>query len=55
MKDQAHEAKHLAMHRYLNELLADYIAHHPKQKTYLDMPVKDLLRWAYEQAQRPTN
>lgn len=46
-----HKQKHILMHRYLDELLADFIAH--SKETPLGKPIRDLLNWSYKQTQNP--
>ena len=47
--DKEHKQVHKKLHFALDELLADYIKHHPKQIEFLSMPVKQLMDWSFEQ------
>lgn len=51
---EAHQARHVELHRALDELFADYIGHHLGARQFLDLPIGTLLRWSYEQTQHPT-
>ena len=54
MTPAEHKARHIELHRCLDELFADYIKHHPQQTAFTSMPFIDLLRWSAEQAMNPT-
>lgn len=54
MTPEEHKERHKLLHRMLDELFADYIAHHPDQSGFLKMPVFDLVRWSKEQRENPT-
>jgi hypothetical protein len=47
-----HKARHVELHKSLDELLADFIGHTgglPSQTT-----VMELIEWSYQQTQNPT-
>lgn len=48
-----HKARHIELHRMLDELLADFLAHNP-DKLPSTTPIMALLRWAHEQTLNPT-
>ena len=54
MSPEEHKERHKILHRHFDELFADYIDHHPKQVRFLEMPVRLLLDWSYEQTKNPT-
>lgn len=49
---ERHRQRHVQLHRALDELLADFIAH-TKGPT-LSRPIKDLIEWSYQQTIEPT-
>jgi hypothetical protein len=51
---EPHRQRHVELHAALDELFADYVRHHPAQVRFLDMPLRLLLTWAYEQTLQPT-
>jgi hypothetical protein len=53
MTKTEHKKRHLELHRALDELFADYIEHHPDQHGFLEMPLKKLIDWSYDQTQNP--
>lgn len=50
----AHRERHVYLHRALDELVQDYVAHHPDAIDIDTLTVKELLRWAAEEAVHPT-
>lgn len=54
MKTTGHKKRHQELHRALDELFADYIAHHPKESNFTKMPLIKLLEWSAEQSKNPT-
>ena len=54
MNKKEHKERHILLHQHLDEIYADYIKHHPAQKSFLKMPLEDLLQWSYEQTLKPT-
>jgi hypothetical protein len=51
----AHRDRHRWLHRALDELVNDYIFHHPKAINVIEtLTVEQLLFWAAQQAERPT-
>jgi hypothetical protein len=53
LTETAHRARHIELHQALDELLADYIGHHPLQSNFLGMPLRALLEWSFRQTQQP--
>ncbi len=51
---EKHKARHRELHAALDELFADYIGHHPKQKGFIEMPLIKLIEWSFEQTKNPT-
>jgi len=49
---EEHKARHVELHRAFDELLADYITH--ARGSVLDHPIRDLVKWSYEQTINPT-
>lgn len=54
MTHDEHRDRHVLLHREFDELLADYMRHHPKQHRFLDMPISELMEWSFQQTQEPT-
>ena len=54
MTREQHKARHVELHKALDELFADYISHHPQQTKFTEMPLIDFLRWSNEQQHNPT-
>jgi hypothetical protein len=52
-KRQIHRLRHVELHRALDELLADYMRHHPEQNRFLETPIGTLLGWSHEQTIDP--
>ncbi len=52
--EEEHKQRHIELHKSLDELFADYIAHHPKEASFTGMPIGKLMLWAYEQTKNPT-
>ena len=51
---ETHRARHVRLHQALDELLADYLCHHPHASLQtLDVP--RLMVWAAAQARHPTD
>lgn len=48
-----HRERHVMLHRYLDELLADYLTHN---RTALPShtPISDLMTWSHQQTIEPT-
>jgi hypothetical protein len=53
MTKDEHRDRHQFLHRAFDELLADYMLHHPRQLTFLDMPIQQLMIWSSEQTRTP--
>jgi hypothetical protein len=50
---EEHRERHVELHKCLDELLADYIIHHPGQSGFLSMPLTDLIHWSSTQTCGP--
>ena len=55
MTKDEHKARHLMLHEALDELLADYIQHHPDKIHFLNMPIRDLTYWSFKETLDPTD
>jgi hypothetical protein len=53
MTPEKHKERHVELHKWLDELFADYIKHHPEQHGFLDMPFKQFLDWSHQQTIKP--
>ena len=51
---EGHKARHVELHKALDELFADYITHHPDETEFTRMPLLRLLKWSNEQQHSPT-
>ena len=54
METEEHKQRHVELHESLDELFADYITHHPEQRDFLNMPVRQLIEWSVSQTTHPT-
>jgi hypothetical protein len=54
MTDQEHKQRHIELHKALDELFADYIAHHINKHGFTSMPVLELAAWSQKQTIKPT-
>lgn len=54
MNNQEHQARHIALHKAFDELLADYIMHLPYGESALDKTVYELVKWSHDQTIKPT-
>ena len=52
MTGEEHRQRHLELHQALDELLADYLMHHPG-KLLSATTLEDLLRWSHAQTVQP--
>jgi hypothetical protein len=50
---EAHRQRHVELHAALDELLADYVRHHPAQHEFLTLPLRVYLEWSYRQTITP--
>ena len=50
--EASHRERHIQLHKYFDELLADFIAHTKEPPLY--RPIKDLMEWSFEQTKNPT-
>ena len=53
MTPEEHKARHIELHKAMDELLSDYMRHHPNQVSFMTMPLEDLLLWSYQQTLEP--
>ena len=51
---EEHKKRHKDLHSYFDELLADYIRHHPEQLNFLQLPIGDLMNWSFNQTLETT-
>jgi len=51
-ENQAHIQRHILLHQYLDELLADFIIHTNKLPS--KTKIIELMEWSYQQTQKPT-
>ena len=54
MTRDEHRQRHELLHTHLDELLADYIGHHPDDLGILKTPFGEFLDWSAAQARNPT-
>ena len=55
MTKEEHKARHVELHKALDELFADWIDQAPPERTnFLDSPIGELLEWSFKQTQDPT-
>jgi len=48
-KAEEHRVWHVKLHRALDDLLANYMEHHPNEKQVGKILVMDVMRWAHLQ------
>ena len=53
MTPEEHKARHVELHKALDELMADYLYHHPKELPSL-IRLWDVVKWSHEQTLEPT-
>lgn len=53
LKYKNHKNQHIKLHESLHELLDDYIAHHPYEKEFNNMPLSKLMKWSRNQTEKP--
>lgn len=53
MTPEKHKKRHEELHKAFDELLADYITHHPNQRGFTSMPVLQLMTWSAKQIDGP--
>lgn len=54
MTKEEHIEHHKRLHRAFDELLADFIEHHPERSGFMKMPVAELLVWSAAQTVDPS-
>jgi hypothetical protein len=52
MTKEEHIKRHLELHSYLDELIADFIRHTDKLPS--DTKITELMKWSYSQTKEPT-
>ena len=53
MNFEEHRQRHIALHKALDELFADYIKHHSERHEFLKMPLGDFIAWSHTQTVLP--
>lgn len=51
---EGHKARHVELHKALDELFADFIRHNPDLRNFTTQPIMALLKWSNQQQQEPT-
>lgn len=54
MTDEEHRQRHQELHRALDELAADWMAHQPRGKLFSNSTILELVRWSFEQTREPS-
>ena len=54
MKTDEHRKRHEELHQALDELLADFITHHPDEHNFTNKPIRALMQWSFTQTIQPT-
>ena len=52
MTPEEHKARHVLLHKHLDELFADWITHEPSAS--FSCPLIDLINWSHGQTRQPT-
>jgi len=52
MEKEEHKARHKELHKYLDELIADFIRHTNKLPS--ETSLMELMKWSNEQTKNPT-
>ena len=52
MLSEKHKKRHVELHKKLDELVADFIAH--TEKLLSETTLLELMRWSFEQTQYPS-
>lgn len=55
MTEDEHRNRHIDLHKALDELIADWAAHQPKDssKMYSNTTIAELMEWSYRQTSEP--
>ncbi len=53
MTKQDHINRHIKLHKCLDELLADFINHHPDMHGFSGKTISELLKWSNQQTINP--
>lgn len=51
-KRREHKERHILLHKYLDELLADFFIH--TNKLFSETPTTELMSWSHKQTTSPT-
>jgi hypothetical protein len=51
---EAHKARHVLLHKALDELVADWINHHPQGTALQQTSIMTLIQWSHTQTVNPT-
>lgn len=51
---EGHKARHVELHKALDELFANFIQHNPDLSTYTKQPIIALMEWSHSQTIQPT-
>jgi hypothetical protein len=55
MTKEEHRRRHVDLHEALDELMADWALHQPRDgtKLYSNTTITELMKWSFEQTQNP--
>lgn len=53
LNEKRHKARHEELHQAFDELIADYLRHHPR-KLPSNTTMLELMTWSFEQTIQPT-
>ena len=53
MTPDEHRARHVELHRALDELFADFVVHQPGSR-FLERPIFELMNWSHMQTIEPS-
>ncbi|HEY1896723.1 MAG TPA: hypothetical protein VGG62_10645 [Terracidiphilus sp.] len=53
MTEAEHRARHIELHKALDELCADWVAHQGWGKLFSNSTIMELMQWSHEQTIRP--
>jgi len=54
MTDEEHRERHIALHRALDELAADWMAQQPLGRLFSNTTIMELMQWSFQQTLQPT-
>lgn len=55
MTREDHIERHKMLHRYLDELFADFIIEHPNKTQFLKVTLDEFIEWSHEQTTNPSD